>query len=433
MKTRIGFVGNKELNSTLDSVAKEFTEVELTYYFYESEEEAYELVMGAQVREDIILFGGPVPYSMVKLDPRIIIPTTHISYDGAAFYKGLLNVIYNQKLPIEKISVDVISEETIKKIYRDLNIPISEVHVYPNFNGNGKEFLEFHEQLYNSGQTKSAITSVFSTHQLLKEKGIPSTLVLATESAIREGIQRAILEIRSLYFKKSQIAVGYIKIPVNEERSEYEIQTVHLELHRQLMLYAKELHADIFPLNRMEFVFYTTRGMLELNDLNFLQMVFSGLKKVFDKDIHIGLGYGKTAQIAGRNARKAIEYSVNMVGDQCFLIKDDSNLLNLFKNENKSFRTNDDYIQELAEQYSISSMVLKRINRALEKLGKNELTAEELADELNQTPRNTRRTLKLLVDKGLAIQIGEEHIGGKGRPKLLYEILLLSVRDLMTK
>ncbi|WP_379968761.1 hypothetical protein [Ectobacillus sp. sgz5001026] len=424
MKTKIGFVGNCILQPVLDEVSTEFTDVELNYYFYKSEREALELTLAAQKEVDVVLFGGPVPYYVAESDPKVKAPLLYISYDGAAFYRGLLHVLVQLELPIEKLSVDMILPQTVNRVYEDLGLSSSSAYVYPTLDGTGKQYFTFHKSLYEGGKTRCAITCVLSTFELLRSEGIPAVLVLATESAIREGIQRAVLLDSSNYFKKSQIAVGHIHFLDDPDKSEYEGQRIHLERHRQLVTYAKELHADIFAMNRTQFVFYSTRGMLEKRDFAFIEKLLRDLKSISQNSVHIGLGFGNTAQIAGERAKMALVYCKRFEDDQCFLTLDEEQIVNLFDNKEQSYRTDDVEIQHLAEQHHVSAMVIKRVSHVLEKLGKTTITAEELANELGQTIRNSRRTLKYFVEKGLAIPIGEEHLGGKGRPKILYQLLL---------
>lgn len=424
MQTKIGFVGNGVLENVLIEVSKQFTDVQLLFYFYKSEQESLELTLKAQKEVDVILFGGPVPYHIAKKSPDVRIPLLYISYDGAAFYRGLLHVLCNLQLPIDRISVDMISQQTVTGVLEDLNIVPSSAYVDPRMDGTGQHFYAFHKKLYEEDQIKCAITCVLSTYEMLQKDGIPSILVLATESAIQEGIQRAILVVRSNYFQKSQIAIGYIQFSGGPELTEYEAQQIHLDQHRQLVIYAKELHADIFALNRFKFVLYTTRGMFEKKKSSYLKKWLHELKKISQSTVHIGLGFGSTAQIAGVRAKKALTYCNRFDGDQCFLTINEGQMVNLFDNDKQDYRTDDTLILKMAQQYHLSAMVIKRVQHVLEKLGKTTITADELALELNQTIRNCRRILKEFEEKGLAKSIGEEHLGGKGRPKILYELHL---------
>ncbi|SIT73489.1 helix-turn-helix domain-containing protein [Edaphobacillus lindanitolerans] len=425
MNVKIGFIGNDILMPTLNKVAKSLNGVELSFYFYHDEQEAINKVIEAEKKEDVLLFGGPVPYFRVKNTYQSPLPMIYLSYDGSAFYKGLMQVAFMDGCDLESVSIDGIYEEAVRDIYKELGLSAEAIHCYSIPNEEQKKLRAFHEDLYKKGNSTCAVTSVKSVHEYLRKKGIPSVLILATESSIKVGIQHAVLESRSAYFKKSQIAVGYIRFFDEADLTGYKKQQLHLERHQKLLEYAKKLSADLFSLSEGEFVFYTTRGMIERRNNDFIERLFSEMHASNEnRVINVGLGFGTSAQVAGDRARKSLAFSAKKRGNQCFLIQDEETVLNLLSKQQIEYRTSDRYIYGLATKYGVSAMVIRRILEAMQILGKNRITAEELSKELNQTVRNSRRTLNEFVEKGLAVQAGEEHLGGKGRPKIVYQLLL---------
>lgn len=55
-------------------------------------------------------------------------------------------------------------------------------------------------------------------------------------------------------------------------------------------------------------------------------------------------------------------------------------------------------------------------------IGKHAITASDVAEWLNMTPRNARRILTNLEEQGLAKIIGEEVPLTRGRPRKIYQI-----------
>ncbi|RSK33745.1 hypothetical protein [Bhargavaea beijingensis] len=430
MNVKIGFIGNDILLPTLNKVAKSLNDVKLSYYFYNDDQEAIDKVKEAESREDILLFGGPVPYFRVKNSYQSSLPMIYLSYDGSAFYKGLMQVAFMGGCHLERISIDGIQEAAVRDIYKELGLSSQAIHCYGNPSEEQKKLREFHEKLYNKGVSTCAVTSVKSVHEYLVMNDIPSVLILATESSIKVGIQHSVLESRSHYFKKSQIAVGHIRFFDEVDLSGYRRQQLHLERHQKLLEYAKLLSADLFALSEGEFVFYTTRGMIEKRNIDFIERLYREMDTSHEnRVIHVGLGFGTSAQVAGDRARKSLAYSATKRGNQCYLIQDEEQVVNILSNQQKEYRTSDRNVFELAKKYEVSAMVIRRVLEAMQALGKNRITAEELSKELNQTIRNSRRTLNEFVEKGLAVQAGEEHFGGKGRPKFVYQLLMNEVGE----
>lgn len=425
MKVNIGFIGNNILQDVLHKVASTFPDIEMTCYFYTDDQQAMEKVKIAEQHEDILVFGGPIPYFYVKNNYTCKKPMIYISYDGSAFYKGLMQVSFLKESALERISIDGINQDAILDIYQELKLDSSQLKCISSSQNSKSEILQTHEELYEAGQTTCAVTSIKSVYEALQQKDIPSVLILATESSIRVAFQRAVLESKSLYFKNSQIAVGHIRFQDAAELTGYKKQQLHLERHQKLLSFAKTLHADIFSLGEGEFVFYSTRGMIGRKTNEFMQRLFKELNQGYEHQmIHIGMGFGASAQVAGDRARKALAHATHQDGHQCYLIKDDQHIIDILNRSGKEYRTSDQLIQQLAANYQVSAMVIKRVLEAVEALGKNRITAEELAAEINQTIRNSRRTLNEFVTKGLAVQVGEEHFGGKGRPKMVYQLQL---------
>ncbi len=325
---------------------------------------------------------------------------------------------------MEEVSFDTLSESVIDQIYNDLSLSLKNVFVCNPDITAGEELTSFHEQLYFSGKTSCAVTCLRSTYQQLQKKGIPCVHLLPTELGLRTSIQQAILIIQSDYFRQSQIAVGLVEIKENDEQSEYESQKQHLELHHKLVNYAKELHAGIFPVENLKFVLYMTWGVMGQAMPNVLEKFMKDLKQTFNSEIYIGLGVGESALTAERRTKLALQYCKRQKQDQCYIALEDDNIVNVLgqKEEKELYRSDYGRIHYISIKYNVSHLVLKRISIAASKLRKQQFTVKELAYELNQTPRNVNRILKELVAKGLASQVGEEHLGGKGRPKIIYKL-----------
>lgn len=61
-------------------------------------------------------------------------------------------------------------------------------------------------------------------------------------------------------------------------------------------------------------------------------------------------------------------------------------------------------------------------------IGKNRITAAELAEGFGITVRSARRILAALEDQRWAEVIGEEQLSGRGRPRYVYQINVVQMQ-----
>ncbi|WLR49095.1 hypothetical protein LC065_08015 [Halobacillus litoralis] len=80
----------------------------------------------------------------------------------------------------------------------------------------------------------------------------------------------------------------------------------------------------------------------------------------------------------------------------------------------------------------ISGATIYRLIGLCRTLGRDRMTAAELAKGFSITLRSARRILTTLENHSLATIIGEEQIGGRGRPRYVYQVDLSSFEEGMT-
>ncbi|HET6873082.1 MAG TPA: GTP cyclohydrolase IIa, partial [Sporolactobacillaceae bacterium] len=200
---------------------------------------------------------------------------------------------------------------------------------------------------------------------------------------------------------------------------------LQLEIHHLLLTYAQKIHAALFLLDNLDFSFYTTRGMIEKQSVDVFYNLVKNVEHIYPLTVQIGLGIGTSAQQAHSKASIALEYCKSENQHCCYLVNSQDKVRNLLESTGHDdwFRTDKEWIKNLSDKFNVSSLLLTRLSTITKRLEKSTFTAEELALELSQTIRNSRRILKQLEEKGLAKMVGEEHYNGKGRPKIVYKLL----------
>jgi len=83
-----------------------------------------------------------------------------------------------------------------------------------------------------------------------------------------------------------------------------------------------------------------------------------------------------------------------------------------------------EHLQSISEKTALSVTTLSKLESILRKLGKKEINAHELAQQMKIMPRSARRILTELEGNGLAQVVAEETIHPRGRPRKVYQIEL---------
>lgn len=426
MVVKIGFIGTNELERLLNKVCTDIKDVQLTSYFYNSELESQELVERAERQNDVLLFGGPVPYKIVTQAYTLRKPSVTLTFDEAALYRAFLKAIIAMKSSDLTLSVDTISNATIKQVVSDGLLNETNVYLYSKQNELSEKLIDYHETLYNQGKTTIALTGLRSTYLQLRKKEIPSILILTSEASLREAINKCLLLHQSETFRKAQIVVGTLRCHHAKKPSEnYSLKKLQLEIHHLLLTYAQTIHAALFLLDNLNFSFYTTRGMIEKQSIDVFYNLVKNIEQLSPLTVQVGLGIGNSAQQAYSKASIALDYCKSENQHCCYLVNSQDKVKNLLENTNHVdwFRVDEEWVKSQSEKFNVSPLILARLSNITKRLEKNTFTAEEIARELTQSIRNSRRILNLFEEKGLAKMVGEEHYNGKGRPKRVYKLL----------
>ncbi|MCH1639938.1 transcriptional regulator [Paenibacillus timonensis] len=434
MNLNVAVIGPSDLVGKVVEVASVFRELTMIPTPYVHEQDTLEVVACVREQADILLFTGPIPYQLA-LDSEPGLPMVHVQYSGTAFFKVLFDFYRNRQVEMDgevRISVDVLLRHELEEQLDELGLASRQIYVKSYSAGTRHEDLvAFHYDLWSRGLVAATVTCVTSVYQQLVELGVPAFRVVPTQSAIRDVLNRALLEGKNLRLSSTQMAIGILSIDhfervVKEAASEYEIQRKKIILQQILIDFGEETQSLINWTDSNEVSFITTRGIIEQVTRKFEQAPL--LLEVMERlqwKASIGIGLGRTANEAEGKAREALLKAKAGGGGNCFLMMQDGQVYGPMGSEltlKYSARSEDPELISMAKKAGLSVGTLNRLISLCRRLDTRALTAAQLAEGFGITLRSARRIMAALEKYELATIVGEEQPVGRGRPRQIYAL-----------
>jgi ribosomal protein S25 len=435
MPIKVAVVGPKDLvDKTLEEGGK-YRELVLVPYIYKSETETIGIVNKGSKESDLILFTGPIPYYIASKANDINIPMIYISYSGTAFYRTLfsnMETLNFSSKDILRFSIDTIHRENVEEMLDELGLERYEINV-KDYEGyiTSEEIVDYHYKLFVNGKTDFAITCLTSAYEKIKELGMTCCRIIPTSMAIRQTLELASLEAKSLVARKAQLCAGVVKI-LNWNNldsyspSEYEQQRMKLTMTELFINFCEKMKASMKFVNEDEYRFYATRGAVESATDNYKFMpLIQDINHKLPFTVCVGLGYGYSANEGEKNSSEALKYAISYNKNSCYVVMEDGKIKGPLE-QGKAIefysKSEEDEIIKLSEKSNVSVMTLSKISGIMKSLNKDVITANEIADTLSLTLRSARRILASLEEAGIAVAVGEEQPAGRGRPRQIFKI-----------
>jgi GGDEF domain-containing protein len=432
---KIGIVGPKEMVTRIVKVMRNFPTLEPVIRFSGNEMETPDLSNEIKHEVEVLLLCGPLPYRKVLEKVESMVPVHYVSYNETGLYKAFYNIQKKiRQSTVKAISVDTLSPVMVKRFLKELDELDLQIICYEGASSPTRDqLLEFHNHCYNKGLTSGALTGVNSISVQLNELDIPNEWIVPTTQDIVVALERALLSTNARKSKESQIVVGLINVDgfgkiVDRHNSEHAIQKLKLDIHRILLDYVDSLRGHLTHLGGDEYLFFTTRGIFEQETAGYKRLpLASEIYRTYQLTLSIGIGFGRTANEAGSNARSALRKSKEARGNSCFIVREDGGILGPLEMAdalvNDLALVNPSLIHK-AETANMTSSYLSKLLVSYARSGKKAYNVQELALLLNITVRSTHRLLLEWSDNGLVETSGMEKMP-KGRPRQIFQFSFL--------
>ncbi|MEH7334621.1 MarR family transcriptional regulator [Neobacillus drentensis] len=430
----IGVLGSNLFIEAISEYYPLFPEVSFVDYTYESPWEIDHLIDQAGKEVDTLLFSGAIAFyfGQRKINENKLM-ATYVPFHEFVVSLSLFSIYYHEKIPLEKISIDLPKQDFIENVIKEIQISSGPNFIkdYPwifNFEEEKSsfdfsQFVKFHADLYKEKKTQFALTSIHAVYEELLKLEIPSIYMVQPKQALKEALEKAITLTRLKKTKDSQIAV--ISIKVNNYPTHQDEQVSRLQILQHLHQMARQLNARVSHDHFQPFLIYTNRGSLEAVQKERLQNILE-LEGKIKSSIQIGIGYGYTMNDAENHANQALYFTEKHSSEKTtvYLLDEDKKLIGpLFENEKRyTLKNEDQEIQMLAEQLKMTAKNLQRFFDFLRINQFRSFSAQELADYFAVSRRSAERIIKRFLEQKYLHITGEEQPYDQGRPRALYNI-----------
>lgn len=432
MKLRLGILGADDSLEIIQSVTREFPELECLPIAYRSEDEIFDLLEPYVHAADMWLFSGQVPYAMVSEWGRIQTPLAYVPHIGASLYRTLLYLSHQLGLHVDELSFDTFSPQELDQFLKEAGISGGFTWL-KHYEGaiHANVLADYHEGLWREGKTKAAVTCLRTAEVELKKRGVPVHRVLPTRAGVHSVIHMLLRTYEMLRFKDTQIAVQMLEIDPFRELADGafstdELYNAEIKTTEKLLRYAKQLQGSLKTAGPGRYVIFTTRG--SLRDVTRDYTIVPDLEECFGIRADLatcGIGIGKTAYEAEIQAGTALLHAKERGPGSWMVFFDDKSIVGpLGRDEQIAYSSVSQHLQEISKQTSLSVLTLTKLDSILKKRGSTVINAHELAQYMQILPRSARRILIELESKGIARVVGEESPHPRGRPRKLYRITL---------
>ncbi|WP_232696024.1 HTH domain-containing protein [Brevibacillus daliensis] len=425
---KIGVIGSKFFLDSVSVHFSQFPEAEFICFQYEMPEESRLLIDEACRQTNLVLFSGSIPYyygyTQVEKHKK---EALYIPFDELTMALSLLSISNKERVPLNKISVDLPDRNRLSKVLNESEIDEGPLYVkdypwvYSRENETNEihivEFIHFHHKLYQEGKILFALTSIHAVYEELQKLSIPSRFMVESKHTLLESLAKATSLLKLKKTEESQIAIISIQgCQQSLKENEHFLTT--------LQKVSKSLHARVSLEYQDPHLIYTTRGALQAFGYDYFRTIINQYEKEFNTLFQIGIGYGYTIQEAENHAAQALFFTEKFLKNKTItcLVDEDQKLFGplLEKKSYVELKNEDPAIQKLANELKMSAKNLKIIQRFITVNNFGTFSAAELQAYMNVTRRTAERFIKRLKEVGFLLQVGEEHPYEQGRPRNIY-------------
>ncbi|WP_144787133.1 ArsR family transcriptional regulator [Lysinibacillus fusiformis] len=428
MKIRLGLLGPSDSIDFVESVLKNWPEFICTSIECLTEENLEEKITPLLKEEmDMWLCTGLITYNIVQSWNQLETPIFYVVYKGSSLYKTVLRVLYERKIGVNEISFDAGNSVTWEQALVEAGIEDKPKFVESD-TISLNDLVQYHFKLWESGQTKAAITGHPIQHEL-QRLGVPTYRLFPSSMAVEAVITNMLRTYEMLRYKATQIAVQIIEIDpflemAKDNFSTNELFRIELKMMEHLLTYTKSIHGSIKSTSFGRYIIFTTRGLMEDITRNFSQMPdIEDFTQLDQEAMTCGIGIGQTVYDAEINAGNALLRAKECGKGSWMVCFDNKKIAGpLGKPEQLTYSYTSEQLETLSQETTLSVMTLNKLKSSLKKLASDELNANELATYMQIPARSARRILTTLEEKGFAEVVAEEKPHTRGRPRKVYKI-----------
>lgn len=439
MKPELAIIATDFLEDFVNESMKKINwDGKYTIYSYNSFKDIPEIYNSIPDRVKGIITSGSFPEQVVKRSfpesNKIIRPFNN---DNNGLYKLFLQILYhNKNIELSRIYADLLDigniniyEYILGKKESDISVLISneiEKNSLEQLLKAEEKYTLKHLEMWKNGQIDISITRFSSIMHKLQDAGLPvyfaypslpylenvctSTAQEITIKTMRENLPSAILINPAVENGANNLDDKKNELLKSLKRLSNIIQTNYL---------VQEKYGGYEIITDRKTVHMLTDGFSVCKIQDFL-------KSRLDFNVYIGYGISSTLHQARINAVAANrEASLSLSSSSCLIDEENKLIFSLKGSESFVISRNiPDEFKRLSEISGLSVITLQKIFSVVKTMENYRITSEEMSTKLAITQRSANRFLSSLKNCGLAKIVEQKQSATKGRPTLVYEILL---------
>ena len=426
---KVGIIGPSDSGYKIKQYINEVDkDLDVILYIREKAVEALEVIESCEDECDAIIFTGCGVAEAVKSKYDVKKPHSFVSRGGTSITKAFWE-IRNANMSLERFSIDVVENEILEDILKEIEINSKEVFSLPFSNEiDEMEYAKWHIDLYRKNKIDVMLTGFANVYNELKKDGYPVFRLEATRPLIKVCYEK----IKSKYAlnkaQNSQIGVEILSLIDYKGSNDnyYSNMIKKSDLDKVIVEYVRSIQGSLFNFGRDEYIIFAHRGAID-DEVNYNKL-FTLQKDIKNRgfSLGVGIGIGNTAYQAETNGYKALKRCLDSKDSEIYLIDENDIIRGPLGTNNElsySLVTSDEYLMEISQKTSLSCESISKIIAISETRQSKVYDTKELADYLDISDRSARRILNKIVEADLGRVYAKETSKGGGRPKNLIEIL----------
>lgn len=412
---------------------------ELLGLAYEHVDEAVDMGRSLESMCEVLLFTGLVPFERAKRAGKWECELDVIQHSQADLYRMIGLILKETAGDFPRVSVDSLEMSTVRDVFGDMGLPIPAVvipiiesgaFVFEDVEGTARAHLAALER----GEVEAALTCLAGTHQLLTAAGMTTWRIDHARVTIVEALQRAWLAADLRKTEGSSIAVALVQPVFVEGKSSTNVSALRATVDRSVTSHARRMGSRV-AMEGNRYMLTTTKAAIQ----EMVGRYRRGQKSLVDLATKppagvtttLGVGFGGTFATALDSAEKAFQFSGS--SSEPTVTHEDGTVESLVAggHEAVNLLATSEGVLELAERTGLGPLSLRRLIAALGRADHTLVTAQQLAEFYGVLPRSARRMLGLLVAAGYAQEVGVRGSVGAGRPHVVYDVDLTTLRRIM--
>lgn len=418
-------------------------DVEFTYREYNELSELSSIFRQEKAQYDGFITSGYIPLITIQqlIESGEEVPTACFNIEVEHIYQLMLKMMLLKKDPdVNRIGIDfledgyTLSQALIEEKLPDMAVNfVQELIEYPpeDIETKENELIESYRKKLEHNELDLILTQFYTVCRTGESYGIPSYYVNPSANELRRTFF-SLKQQMKMKRMRGNVPGAIVILPREKETwgiTNEEREHCLLELKQAVMILNKKyMNSLVLKESYSGYEIYTNSTLIKDMTDNYNSCgVQALLKNEMNFDGVISYGIGATLNQARMNAWEAAAYGKKVLGkDQGSFLMDENETVFLLdaSPEEKAAQPAEatKYLREVAGSVRLSVETISKLSSMMRLEGSDEVTAAQIVKSLGISPRTTSKILNNLVQYGYAELIGQESLGGKGRPVKHYRL-----------